>query len=88
MSNGFIDRMDEGIFFKSESYVQLFLAFAGKVDSDCANWDGLLRFGKTEFDHKSMCWKIYLEMSGFDSRREIWYWYLLVHFETMVSTSL
>ena len=31
---------------------------------------------------------VYLTWVGLDSTKEIWYWYLVVHEETIVSTSL
>ena len=45
MSNGFIHRMDEGIFFKPKGDIQLFLAFTSKVNSYSSDGDGFLGLG-------------------------------------------
>ena len=45
MADSFVDGMDEGILFEAEGDRNMLIHFAGEVDSDCADWDGFLRFG-------------------------------------------
>lgn len=87
MADGLAGVVNEGVLFEAEGDGEGVCLGAGEVDPDGSNRDWLLGLGQTELDHEPGLEGLYRTMEGLDSSSETWYWYFLVHFSTMLSTS-